>query len=64
MSNDSNTALLELAREHIEIWVGTHWVTIIDKAIKERDYERLEGILLDSARAMGQEFDIETEVTE
>lgn len=59
MSNDTNTKLIELAEEHLEFWVGTVWENVIRNALIERDYEQLEEILIKSARAMAQDYEVE-----
>lgn len=59
MSNDTNTQLIELAQYHMEFWVGTVWENVIRNALIERDYEQLEEILIKSARAMAQDYEVE-----
>lgn len=59
MSNETNTQLLELAQEHLDFWEGTVWAKVIRKMIDELDYEQLEEILIKSATAMAEDYEIE-----
>lgn len=59
MRSKTNEELLELAVIHQEFWVGTVWENVIRNALIERDYEQLEEILIKSARAMAQDYEVE-----
>lgn len=51
--------LLDLATLHQDFWEGTVWAKVIRNAIDELDYELLEELLIKSARAMGQDYEVE-----
>lgn len=59
MSNNTNTKLIELAREHMEFWKGQVWENTIRSAVIDGDYEQLQELLIKSAKAMAQDYEVE-----
>ena len=59
MSNSSNTQLIELAQEHLIFWKGQVWENTIRSAIINGDYEHLQELLIKSAKAMAQDYEVE-----
>lgn len=55
MSNQTNTELLELAKDHQEYWTGTVWEKAIQRMVDTNDLEALKELLIKSAIEMGRE---------
>jgi len=55
MSNQTNTELLELAKDHQEYWTGTVWEKAIQRMIDTNDLDALKELLIKSAIEMGRE---------
>jgi len=55
MSNQTNTELLELAKDHQEYWTGTIWEKAIQRMIDTNDLDALKELLIKSAIEMGRE---------
>ena len=55
MSNQTNTELLELAKDHQEYWTGTVWEKVIQRMVDTNDLDALKELLIKSAIEMGRE---------
>lgn len=55
MSNQTNTELLELAKDHQEYWTGTIWEKTIQRMVDNNDLEALKELLIKSAIEMGKD---------
>lgn len=55
MSNQTNTELLELAKDHQEYWTGTVWEKAIQRMVDTNDLDALKELLIKSAIEMGRE---------